>query len=201
MRDVAVDVRVLLVDQAEIGGLAGEVVVLLGQLQLAGRRLDDRPEAGNQLVARRTPEILGDAVVTTGEDGLGILQRHPADGIGKDGQGFGDGVLRRMIHRFDQLIGLLAHAEHAQGRFGIIEIARQRNLHLLIAEETILLPQRRDREFSPLGQCLAHPGTGIGIADTVKRPGLRRQRGKNQKQRQDRCQPAGREKVHDASPK
>ena len=72
---------------------------------------------------------------------LGVLNAHLLDRIDQDGLGFGHRIFGGMIHRLNQLIGLLAHAEHAQGRLGLLQITRQWNLHLVVAQKAAILAE------------------------------------------------------------
>ena len=44
------------------------------------------------------------------------------DRIAENRLGLGHGILGGMVHRFDQLIGLFAHAEHAQAGLGFLQV-------------------------------------------------------------------------------
>ena len=50
VRDIAVKIGVLLVEQAEFGGFPGVLIVLPGQIDLGGCLLDDRQEFGGDVV-------------------------------------------------------------------------------------------------------------------------------------------------------
>ena len=82
LRDVVVELCVIrFLDEAELGGLAGELVVLLGQLHLLHGLLDDGAELLGQRTGGGAAEVLRRRIVAAGEDALGVLHRHLLDRI------------------------------------------------------------------------------------------------------------------------
>ena len=58
VRDVGVEIGILFVEQAELGGLPGVLVVLAGEVHLGGGPLHDRQELRADGLGRRAPEVL-----------------------------------------------------------------------------------------------------------------------------------------------
>ena len=85
LRDVQIEVRVFLVQQAEVRGFAGEVVVGFRELHFRGRAFDDRQESLRQRLRSRLAKIFGCRGVATGQNSLRVLH----DAVAGDHEGVG----------------------------------------------------------------------------------------------------------------
>jgi hypothetical protein len=79
------------------------------------------------------------------EHALRVLDAHLLDGIGQDRSRLLHRHLRGAVHADDELVGLLAHADHPQPALDTLDGVGQRNLYLRVAEETVGRPELAHR--------------------------------------------------------
>ena len=73
-----------------------------------------------QLVARGAPEVFGAGGVAAGEDALRILHAHLLHRVDEDGFRLRDRLLGSAVHRHDELVGILAHADPSKHLLGAL---------------------------------------------------------------------------------
>src|SRR5256885_6955284 len=88
-RNVVLQLRVLFLDQAELRSARGDLVVLLGELHLCHRFLDDRLKPPGKRLGSRALEVLGRRVLAAREDAFRVLHAHSLHRIDEQGLRFG----------------------------------------------------------------------------------------------------------------
>jgi hypothetical protein len=134
--------------------------------------LDDRLEFFLQRLGSAALEVFGGGVVAAGKNALGVVDRHRLDRVDQQLLRLGHGSLGGAVHGGLQLVGLLAHAQAAHHALNLLHALGQRDLHLGVAEETILLAEQVDGLAGALGQCFLEAAARVLAGNVGQAQGM-----------------------------
>ena len=141
-------------EYAEGNGFFRHGIVSLAQFDLRGRMRNDGLEFRLERRVGGLFEVLRRRIVAARQNSFGIGQTHLLQRLLQQHLALRHGGFGRAVHRGDELVQLIADAEHAHHAFGFRELRRQVDFHLGVLQETVGHAQLSHRAVDALIESL-----------------------------------------------